>query len=439
MQRKDSLYQNFVRILEEELQPAMGCTEPIALAYAAAKVREALGKRPERMKVALSGNLMKNVKSVIVPNTGGLRGIETSVAAGAAAGAAERELEVISSVNEAGREAIRAFLREVSIQVERLESPSVLDMELTVWAGDDTALIRITDRHTNIVSLQRNGEELPRAEQGGKQDAPAEKAGRNLLSVERIVEFADCLNVEDVRSVLERQVSCNMAIAQEGLDHKYGAGIGRTLLEDGGSLKNKVKSMAAAGSDARMSGCELPVVINSGSGNQGITASVPVVVWAREKGYSAERMYRALAVSNLLAIHQKAYIGVLSAYCGAVSAGSASAAGIAYLEGGGYDAVAHTMVNALAITSGVICDGAKASCAGKIAVAVESGILGYQMYRQGHQFWGGDGIVSKGVDQTIRNVGELARDGMKETDRKIVELMLDNLSSAPGAVETGKC
>ena len=420
MQRKDSLYQNFVRILEEELQPAMGCTEPIALAYAAAKVREALGKRPERMKVALSGNLMKNVKSVIVPNTGGLRGIETSVAAGAAAGAAERELEVISTVDEAGREAIRAFLREVPIQVERLESPSVLDMELTAWAGDDTALIRITDRHTNIVSLQRNGKELPRAEQGETQDTPADKADRGLLSVERIVEFADCLDVEDVRSVLERQVSYNMAIAQEGMEHEYGAGIGRTLLEDGGSLKNKVKSMAAAGSDARMSGCELPVVINSGSGNQGITASVPVVVWAREKGYEA-------------------YIGVLSAYCGAVSAGSASAAGIAYLEGGGYDAVAHTMVNALAITSGVICDGAKASCAGKIAVAVESGILGYQMYRQGHQFWGGDGIVSKGVDQTIRNVGELARDGMKETDRKIVELMLDNLSSASGAVETGNC
>ena len=312
----------------------------------------------------------------------------------------------------------------------------MLDMELTVWAGDDTALIRITDRHTNIVSLQRNGEELPRAEQGGKQDVPAEKAGRNLLSVERIVEFADCLNVEDVRSVLERQVSCNMAIAQEGLDHEYGAGIGRTLLEDGGSLKNKVKSMAAAGSDARMSGCELPVVINSGSGNQGITASVPVVVWAREKGYSAERMYRALAVSNLLAIHQKAYIGVLSAYCGAVSAGSASAAGIAYLEGGGYDAVAHTMVNALAITSGVICDGAKASCAGKIAVAVESGILGYRCTGRDASSGAGQGLSARAW---TRPSGTWAnwRGTVGETDRKIVELMLDNLSSAPGAVETG--
>ena len=438
MQRSERIYQTYVRILEEELRPAMGCTEPIALAYAAAKVRETLGRRPERMNVAVSGNLMKNVKSVVVPNTGGLRGIEASVAAGAAAGDPARELEVIAAVNDAGRAAIRTFLHEVPIHVERLESPAVLDMELTAWAGADTAVIRITDRHTNIVSLKRNGEELAvPSEQTAEPEE--EKADKSLLSVEGIVDFADCLDLEDVRPVLERQVSYNMAIAEEGMCREYGAGIGRTLAEDGGSLKNRVKAMAAAGADARMSGCELPVVINSGSGNQGITASVPVVVWAREKGYDEARMYRALAVSNLLAIHQKAYIGVLSAYCGAVSAGSAAAAGIAYLEGGGYDAVAHTVVNALAITSGVICDGAKASCAGKIAVAVESGVLGYLMYRQGRQFWSGEGIVSKSADNTIRNVGALARDGMKETDRKIVELMLDSISSASGQAEPGNC
>ena len=437
MKREDPIYQTYIQILEEELCPAMGCTEPIALAYAAALVRQALGAAPEELRVAVSGNLMKNAKSVVVPNTGGLRGIEASVAAGAAAGDPALALEVISHVDDAGREAIRALLSAVPIRVERLETPAVLDLVMDARAGEDTASVRITDRHTNVVSLTRNGAELdvPSAgESAGEEEAP--RADRSLLSVERIVDFADSLDPEDVREVLERQIEYNMAIAQEGLSGEYGAGIGHTLMEDGESLKNKVKVYAAAGADARMSGCERPVVINSGSGNQGITASVPVVVWAREKGYDPESLLRALALSNLLAIHQKAYIGVLSAYCGAVSAGCAAAGGIAYLEGCGYDGVAHTLVNALAITSGVICDGAKPSCAGKIAVAVESGILGYQMYRQGRQFWSGDGIVTKGVDNTIRNVGELARDGMRETDRKIVELMLENLA-APA--EAGSC
>ena len=437
MNRENVIYQTYVRILEEELCPALGCTEPIALAYAAALVRRALGAVPEELRVAVSGNLMKNAKSVVVPNTGGLRGIEASVAAGAAAGDPDLELEVIAHVDDAGRAAIRDLLGTASIRVERLESPAVLDLVIDARAGADAASVRITDRHTNVVSLTRNGAELPLPHAGA---CPAEeeppRADRSLLSVEHIVEFANSLDVEDVREVLERQIAYNMAIAEEGLSGEYGAGIGRTLLEDGESLKNKVKVYASAGADARMSGCERPVVINSGSGNQGITASVPVVVWAREKGYGHEALLRALALSNLLAIHQKSYIGVLSAYCGAVSAGCAAAGGIAYLEGCGYDGVAHTVVNALAITSGVICDGAKPSCAGKIAVAVESGILGYQMYRQGRQFWSGDGIVTKGVDNTIRNVGELARDGMKETDRKIVELMLENLA-APA--EAGSC
>lgn len=438
MKQEDLIYQTYVRILEEELKPAMGCTEPIALAYAAARARQTLGCLPQRVLVAVSGNLMKNAKSVVVPNTGGLRGIETAVAAGMAAGDPERELEVISTVTYEGRAAIRAFLDAVTIQVERLETPAVLDLELTAQGGGDTVVVRITDQHTNIVSLKRNGQELW-GKTAAKSHSPSgeQKADKGLLTVEKIVEFADCVVLDDVRPVLERQIEYNMAIARDGMEHEYGASIGRTLMEDGGSLKNKAKATAAAGADARMSGCERPVVINSGSGNQGITASVPVVVWAREGGFGEERMLRALVISNLLAIHQKAYIGVLSAYCGAVSAASAAAGGIAYLEGGGYDAVAHTVVNALAVTSGVICDGAKASCAGKIAVAVESGILGYQMYRQGHQFWGGDGIVARGVDNTIRNVGALARDGMKETDRKIVELMLENISSAP--VEGGTC
>ncbi|MBM6939211.1 serine dehydratase subunit alpha family protein [Pseudoflavonifractor phocaeensis] len=433
MDRNDLIYRTYVRILEEELQPAMGCTEPVALAWAAAKVCRTLGGTPERLRVAVSGNLMKNVKSVVVPNTGGLRGIEASVAAGASVGDADAMLEVLSQVREEQHETIRAFLRAVPIRVEKLESPAPLDMELEAAAGTDRAVARITGEHTNLVYLARNDRVLVdrRSEAAtARQDG---KADRSLLNVADIVDFAQCVALEDVRPLLERQLSYNMAIAEEGLRGEYGAGVGATLMESGGGADRKARAMAAAGSDARMSGCGLPVVIVSGSGNQGITASVPVAVYAREKGYGEERLLRALALSDLLTVHQKAYIGVLSAYCGAVSAGCAAAGAIAWLDGGGYDAVAHTVVNGLAMAAGIVCDGAKASCAGKIAMAVESGLLGYHMYRKGHQFWGGEGIVIRGVDNTIRNVGALAREGMKETDRKIVELMLEGLGSQADA------
>ena len=428
MNREDLTYRTYVRILEEELQPAMGCTEPIALAWAAAKVRQALGQMPQAMRVSVSGNLMKNVKSVVVPNTGGLRGIEASVAAGASVGNADALLEVLSQVTEDQHETIRAFLRTVPIRVEQLESAVPLDMELEARRGDDRAVARITGEHTNLVYLSRNDTVLVDRRQEAQTDQ-GDKADRSLLNVEDIVAFAQCVELDDVRPLLERQVSYNMAIAEEGLKGEYGAGVGATLLKNGDSLDVKVRAMAAAGSDARMSGCGLPVVIVSGSGNQGITASVPVAVYAREKGYSEEQLLRAVALSDLLTVHQKAYIGVLSAYCGAVSAGCAAAGAMAWLDGGGYDAVAHTVVNGLAMTAGIVCDGAKASCAGKIAMAVESGLLGYHMYQKGHQFWGGEGIVIRGVDNTIRNVGTLAREGMKETDRKIVELMLKGLGT----------
>ena len=427
MNREDLIYRTYVRILEEELQPAMGCTEPVALAWAAAKVRQTLGCTPASLRVAVSGNLMKNVKSVVVPNTGGLRGIESSVAAGASVGDADALLEVLSRVTEDQHQAIRDFLDTVPIRVEKLESPVPLDMELEAVSGGDKAVLRITGEHTNLVYLAKNDTVLVDRRNESPTEDKGDKADRSLLTVEDIVDFAQCVELDDVRPLLERQLSYNMAIAEEGLKGEYGAGVGATLMESGDSVDLKVRAMAAAGSDARMSGCGLPVVIVSGSGNQGITASVPVAVYAREKGYSEEQLLRALALSDLLTVHQKAYIGVLSAYCGAVSAGCAAAGAMAWLDGGGYDAVAHTVVNGLAMTAGIVCDGAKASCAGKIAMAVESGLLGYHMYQKGHQFWGGEGIVIRGVDNTIRNVGTLAREGMKETDRKIVELMLEGL------------
>ena len=427
MNREDLIYRTYVRILEEELQPAMGCTEPVALAWAAAKVRQTLGCAPAFLRVAVSGNLMKNVKSVVVPNTGGLRGIESSVAAGASVGDADALLEVLSRVTEDQHQAIRDFLDTVPIRVEKLESPVPLDMELEAVSGGDKAVLRITGEHTNLVYLAKNDTVLVDRRNESPTEDKDDKADRSLLTVEDIVDFAQCVELDDVRPLLERQLSYNMAIAEEGLKGEYGAGVGATLMESGDSVDLKVRAMAAAGSDARMSGCGLPVVIVSGSGNQGITASVPVAVYAREKGYSEEQLLRALALSDLLTVHQKAYIGVLSAYCGAVSAGCAAAGAMAWLDGGGYDAVAHTVVNGLAMTAGIVCDGAKASCAGKIAMAVESGLLGYHMYQKGHQFWGGEGIVIRGVDNTIRNVGTLAREGMKETDRKIVELMLEGL------------
>ena len=416
-------YQDYINVLKEELIPAMGCTEPIAIAYAGAIAREHLGCLPERVEIEVSGNIIKNVKSVIVPNTGGLRGIEVAAAAGIVAGDAAKELKVISEVSTEAVAVIHKFLESTPITVNFSDSKKIFDIMITVYGNGHSAYVRICEFHTNIVEIREDDKYVLQ-----KDIAVEDSLGftdRGFMNVQEIIEFADTARIEDVKDILDLQIECNVNISEEGLAGDYGANIGKVLLKTYGTddVKIRAKAKAAAGSDARMNGCEMPVVINSGSGNQGITASIPVIEYAKELGVSDEKRYRALLVSNLITIHLKSGSGRLSAYCGAVSAGCASGAGIAYLYGGGVDEVSHTIVNSLAITSGIICDGAKASCAAKIATAIDAGILGYNMYKEGQQFYGGDGIVSKGVENTIKNVGQLAKEGMATTDQEILKIM----------------
>ncbi len=417
----DRKYASFVKILERELVPAMGCTEPIAIAYAAAKAKAVLGTFPDKCQISVSGSIIKNAKSVVVPHTGSMRGIEAAVIAGLVGGDADAKLEVISKVTLSEIEEMQTLIKTFPIEVSLSESDHAFDIAVTLTKGDDTSFVRIVSRHTHIVSIMKNSAVLYEA------DAESEvKAEDDGLSVEEIVDFADNVKISEIKEVLDRQISYNMAIAKEGLCGNFGANIGKVYLSSyAPDISIKAKAYAAAGSDARMNGCELPVIINSGSGNQGMTASLPVIVYWESMGLDREMLYRALALSNLLTVHIKSGIGTLSAYCGAVAAGAAAGAGIAYLHGGKYKSVAHTLVNALAIDSGLICDGAKASCAAKIATAVENGILGFNLYRSGYQFTGGDGIVKKGVENTIDNVSRLARDGMKHTDKEILNIMLD--------------
>ena len=423
MNRQDERYRLYCKILADELRPAMGCTEPIAIAYAAAKARDVLGTLPTSLSVEVSGNIIKNVKSVVVPHTGGMRGIAAAAAAGVIAGRTDAELEVLSRAEEAGSGRIEAYLNDTPITVGRCDSGNIFDVCVTARAGKDSSFVRITGFHTNIVSVRRNGETLLEKEASSETSDPID---RSFMTIEGIVDFACSVDPEDVRKVLERQISFNMDIAEEGLKNDYGANIGKTLLHLGeNDLNYKMRAYAAAASDARMNGCEKPVIINSGSGNQGITASVPVIVYARHSGSSHEELLRALCVSNLVTIHLKTGIGRLSAYCGAVSAGCGAGAGIAYLQGGRFDTIAHTVVNSLAVTSGIVCDGAKASCAAKIAAAIDAGLLGLNMYKEGNQFYGGDGIIKKGVENTIATIGRLARNGMEETDKEIIRLMME--------------
>ena len=424
MNKEDIVYRQYLDILREELRPAMGCTEPIALAYAGAKARQLLGSLPERIEAFVSGNIIKNVKSVIVPNTGGLHGIGPAICAGVVAGDPERQLQVISRVTDAQRAQLAEFMDTVQLQIHPAQSELIFDIDLRMWAGAEYVRLRIVNHHTNIAYMEKNGKIL--LQHPITEASEDQLTDKSCLTIQRIVEFADCLDVEDVRSLVGEQIRCNMAIAREGLTNSWGANIGSVILARQGQLLCKqAAAYAAAGSDARMSGCEMPVIILSGSGNQGITASVPVAVYAEALGASDEQLLRAVTLSDLVTIHQKTGIGRLSAYCGAISAGCGAGAGIAYLRGGDADAVAHTVVNAIAILSGTICDGAKPSCAAKIAAAVDAGILGCDMYLEHQQFYGGDGIVTKGADKTVVNVGRLAREGMKETDKTILKIMLD--------------
>ena len=415
------IYENYVAILRGELVPALGCTEPIAIAYASALARKVLGREAERMDVACSGNIIKNVKSVVVPNTGGLSGIEAAAAAGVVCGNENRKLEVLSEIESEDIERIKGYLGQADIKVEYQETGRTFDLSVCVYKEHSQASVRITDYHTNIVQIEKNWEFI----RDDLKDEKIEKANRDVLSMENIWEFVRCADIEDVKETLDKQIECNMKIAREGIRGNYGANIGSILLKmEGDSVQVRAKAMAAAGSDARMNGCGLPVVINSGSGNQGITCSVPVLVYGESLNCDIEKIYRALLLSNLTAIYIKAGIGTLSAYCGAVSAGAAAGAGIAYLHGGGYEEIKHTVVNALAIVSGIVCDGAKASCAAKIASSVEAGIVGYYMYLNEQEFCAGEGIVAEGIDRTIENIGILGKEGMKETNKKIIEMMI---------------
>lgn len=423
MEKRNAKYAAYVQTLKKELVPAMGCTEPIALAYGAARARVVLGEMPDRVVVGASGSIIKNVKSVIVPNTDHLKGIPAAAAAGIVAGDADKELEVIASVSSEQTAQMKEFMEQVPITVEHIDNGITFDIVITLYKGVSYARVRIANYHTNIVLVEKNGEILEKKPVAGESEEGL--TDRSLLNMKDILDFARTVDIEDVREVLERQIDYNWAIAEEGIRGNYGANIGSVLLDmEGESVRVRAKAMAAAGSDARMNGCELPVIINSGSGNQGITASVPVIVYAKDMKVSHETLLRALTLSNLTAIHQKTAIGRLSAYCGAVSAGAGAGAGIAYLHGGDYKEIVHTVVNALAIVSGIVCDGAKASCAAKIASAVDAGILGYQMYIRGQQFYGGDGIVTKGVEETLKNVGRLGKEGMKATNEEIIRIMI---------------
>ncbi|GHV55082.1 membrane protein [Spirochaetia bacterium] len=422
MQANDPKYANYVQILKEELVPAMGCTEPAAIAYAAALARKELGCLPGRVLIEVSGNIVKNVKSVVVPNTGGLKGIEAAAAAGIIAGKSEKKLEVIAEVSGEQKKEIEAYLKSAQFEVRMADTGRIFDIIVTCFSGDSSAKIQIADFHTNVILVEKDGK--IRYSNDGKGEA--QETDRSLLSVESIIDFADTLRLEDVREIIERQIDFNSAISVEGLRGKYGANIGRVLMTGyGDDIKLRAKAAAAAGSDARMSGCELPVVILSGSGNQGITASLPVIEYAKELKTGREDLIRSLVVADLITVHLKTGIGRLSAYCGVVSAGAGAGAGIAYLHGGRMEEIAHTIVNALAIDSGMVCDGAKPSCAAKIATAVDAGIMGYEMYKNGQQFYGGDGIIAKGVENTIKNISRLGKEGMKETDREIIRIMLN--------------
>ena len=423
MEKSDIRYQAYVSILEEELKPAMGCTEPIAIAYCAAVAREVLGGLPEKVKVGASGSMIKNVKSVIVPNTDHLKGIPAAAAAGIVAGDPKKELEVIASVTKEQITAMKEFLQTTPVEVEHIDNGITFDIIVTLTHGTDTSMVRIANYHTNVVHIEKNGEVIRDIPVNGEEEEGL--TDRSLLDMEHIWDFIHTVDVNDIREVLERQKTYNMAIAREGMRGQYGSNIGALLLDmNGNDVRTRARAMAAAGSDARMNGCELPVIINSGSGNQGITASVPVIVYATELGVDEDTMYRAMALSDLTTIHQKTPIGRLSAYCGAVSAGAGSGAGIAYLSGASYDEVVHTVINAVAIISGMVCDGAKASCAAKIAEAVDAGIIGYYMAKRGQNFNDGDGIVTAGIEATIRNVGRLAKEGMKETNDEIISIMI---------------
>lgn len=416
-------YQTYVDILNEELMPAMGCTEPIAIAYCASLVKDTLKALPNEVIIKVSGNIIKNVKSVVVPHTNGMQGIKAAAGIGLLGGDSSKELEVIAHVPKEIVAKLPEYLNNTKISVEDVDNEHTLYIEITGIIDNNSAKVIIQDSHTHVYSITYNDKVIYLNEKPVKKNES--NIDKSVLNVKDIVEFANIVNIDDVKATLDRQIEYNWAIAKEGIHNNYGANIGKTLITYGkNDTVQYCKALAAAASDARMNGCEMPVVINSGSGNQGITCSVPVLAYAKKTSKDKELVYRALVVSNLITTHIKNSIGKLSAFCGVVIAGAGCGAGIAYLEGGQEREISHTIVNSLAIISGVVCDGAKSSCAAKIASSVEAGILGYYMFKEGNQFLSGEGIVKKGVENTIKAIGNLARIGMCETDKEIIHIMM---------------
>ena len=417
------IYDCYLNILKEELLPAMGCTEPIAVAYAAALARDTLGAIPDRVEISVSGNILKNVKGVVVPNTGGLKGIPAAAAAGIIAGVAEKKLECISEVSPVEIEEIKKYLKDAQFRITHSDSGCIFDIWVREYNGGNSSCVRIVGHHTNVVHIEKNGETI--CDLAFAKEETSYSKDRDLLNVATILEFADEVNLADVKEMIERQIEYNSAISEEGLKNDYGARVGKLLSKRfGNDIHNLAIAAAAAGSDARMNGCSMPVVIVSGSGNQGMAASLPVITYAKHLNATHEQLVRALVLSDLITIRLKTGIGRLSAYCGAVSAGCGAAAGVCKLHGGGLEEISHTVVNALAINSGLVCDGAKSSCAAKIASSVEAGLIGMEMCLSGSNFSGGDGILVESVEGTIDNVGCLARNGMRATDEEIIRLMI---------------
>ena len=427
MQRSDPRYQQYVSILKEELVPAMGCTEPIAIAYAAATCRDVLGGIPDSIRLSVSSCIIKNCKSVVVPNTNGRKGMEAALAIGTVAGDPSAKMQVISGIHEDIDDRLTAFLKDTPIEIEQANSDLMFLIEVFMKRSEDTASVRIENFHTNITDIIKNGQTIFHGVSDCTTDSRTEHTDRSILSVSGIWDFATTADLDDVREVLSRQIDYNSALSEEGMKNPWGACIGQILLEEShDDIRLLARAYAAAGSDARMSGCELPAVILSGSGNQGITATMPVLVYAKKLGSSEDSILRALILSDLITVHQKSGIGSVSAFCGATCAGIGAGCGIAYLMGGDMKTICHTIVNALAIISGMICDGAKPSCAAKISAAVDAGLMGYYMYAHGQQFYGGDGIVKKGVENSIDSMAEIAREGMRETNERILDVMMED-------------
>ncbi|MBN2285657.1 MAG: serine dehydratase subunit alpha family protein [Tissierellales bacterium] len=417
----------YLKILNEELIPALGCTEPIAVAYAAAKARDTLGAMPEKMDVACSGNIIKNVKGVIVPGTHNMKGVDTAAVLGAVAGDPDAKLQVLAGVEEKHVEITKALLKDKMCRVTLEEGVENLYIKVLASKGEDSAEVIIKDQHTNIISIKKNGVTIYNKEQDIEDNPSKQKSNADFLTVRGIYDYINTVDTKTLKDLLDIQISMNIKIAEEGLHKPFGANVGKVLLKTyGNEVDNMAKAYSAAGSDARMGGCTLPVVINSGSGNQGLTVSLPVITYARYLKASDEQLYRALALSNLIAIYIKKGIGKLSAYCGVVSAATGSGAGIAYLEGAPFEVISKTITNTLGNTSGILCDGAKASCAAKVASAVDSAIMGYHIAKEGYTFSAGEGLVKSSVESTIKSIGRVAKEGMKETDVKILNIMLED-------------